>query len=241
MLNPDLNWTELKQSFLIDGRIRIDNIFQPDDAKEIQNCCLTQIPYDLIYRNNTGNHIKTMAEMAAMAPETQQLLQSELHQLANKGVGFLYGGYRMQKEPGKTSYLESGTAPTQARNLFNFLNSSEMLSFISFISGKTGLVEADGQYTRFGPGHYLTRHSDNIASENRQLAYVIGFTPKWHPDWGGLLQFYEKNGSPRDAWSPEFNSLSLFDVEHIHSVTYVAPYASEPRLSLTGWFKNEGS
>ena len=29
MLNPNLNWTELKlkQSFLIDGRIRVDNIF----------------------------------------------------------------------------------------------------------------------------------------------------------------------------------------------------------------------
>ena len=36
MLNPDLDWTELKRSFLIDGRIRIDNIFQPDDAKEIR-------------------------------------------------------------------------------------------------------------------------------------------------------------------------------------------------------------
>ena len=34
MLNPDLNWTELKQSFLIDGRIRIDNIFQPDDKRD---------------------------------------------------------------------------------------------------------------------------------------------------------------------------------------------------------------
>ena len=27
MLNPNLNWTELKQSFLIDGRSRVDNIF----------------------------------------------------------------------------------------------------------------------------------------------------------------------------------------------------------------------
>ena len=70
-----------------------------------------------------------MAEMAAMAPETQQLLQSELHQLANKGVGFLYGGYRMQKEPGKTSYLESGTAPTQARNQFFELLRDAVLYF----------------------------------------------------------------------------------------------------------------
>ena len=65
MLNPDLNWTELKQSFLIDGRIRIDNIFQPDDAKEIKNCCLIQIPYDFTCHNNNGNHVKTLAEMTS--------------------------------------------------------------------------------------------------------------------------------------------------------------------------------
>ncbi len=241
MLNPDLNWAELRQSFLIDKRIRINNIFDAAYAKKIQECCLTQIDYDLIYHHDNKNHVKTAAEMAAMSHETQQRLQSDLYQLANKGVGFLYGGYRMGAAEDKTTNPGSNTAPTQAQNLFNFVNSSSMLSFVSFISGQTALVEADGQYTRYAPGHYLTRHSDNIVSENRQLAYVLGFTPKWHPDWGGMLQFFEKNGNPRDAWSPEFNSLSLFDVEHIHSVTYVAPFASEPRLSLTGWYKHRGA
>jgi len=238
MLNPELNWDILKQAFLSDGRVRIENVLASEYARDVQRCCLTQIPYDLIYHHNNTNQVKTTAEMAAMGPEVQQQLQRDLYQMANKGVGFLYGGYRMEKEPGKTTYSESGAAPAPARDLFNFVNSPDMLSFISFISGKPGLTEADGQYTRYGPGHYLTRHSDNIVSERRQLAYVLGFTSKWHPDWGGLLQFFEPDGTPRDAWSPEFNSLSLFDVKHIHSVTYVAPYASEPRLSLTGWFKN---
>jgi len=31
--------------------------------------------------------------------------------------------------------------------------------------------------------------------------------------------------------------LSLFDVRHVHSVTYVAPFAGAPRLSITGWFR----
>ena len=52
-----------------------------------------------------------------------------------------------------------------------------------------------------------------------------------------LLQFFEDNGTPRDAWVPGWNVLSLFDVRHVHSVTYVAPFAGAPRLSITGWFR----
>jgi SM-20-related protein len=31
--------------------------------------------------------------------------------------------------------------------------------------------------------------------------------------------------------------MAIFDVRHIHSVTYVAPLAAKPRLSITGWFR----
>ena len=64
----------------------------------------------------------------------------------------------------------------------------------------------------------------------------MSFTKDWHPDWGGLLHFFEDNGSPRDFWVPMFNSLTLFDVRHVHSVSYVTPFAKGQRLSLTGWF-----
>ena len=86
------------------------------------------------------------------------------------------------------------------------------------------------------PGQFLTRHKDDITAEGRRIAYVMGFSKDWHPDWAGLLNFYEDDGSGRDFWIPAFNSLSLFDVRHVHSVSYVTPFAKQQRLSLTGWF-----
>jgi Rps23 Pro-64 3,4-dihydroxylase Tpa1-like proline 4-hydroxylase len=65
----------------------------------------------------------------------------------------------------------------------------------------------------------------------------MSFTRNWHPDWGGLLQYYDDDGTPRDTWAPLFNSMTLFDVRHIHSVTFVTPFSTQPRLSLTGWFR----
>ena len=118
--------------------------------------------------------------------------------------------------------------------MFDFLNSDEVLALIGEITGRSDLKSADAQYTRYMPGQFLTRHKDDITRERRQLAYVIVFSKNWHPDWGGLLQFFEDGGKPRDAWLPAFNTMSLFDVRHVPSVTYVTPFAREPRLSLTG-------
>jgi len=122
--------------------------------------------------------------------------------------------------------------------LFDFLNSRQMLDFIMQVTGSVDLVSADAQYTRYIPGQYLTRHRDVVETQGRKFAYVLGFSRDWHPDWGGLLQFYQEDGTPRDAWTPEFNCLNLFATRHIHAVTYVTPFAGEARLSLTGWFRS---
>jgi Rps23 Pro-64 3,4-dihydroxylase Tpa1-like proline 4-hydroxylase len=122
-------------------------------------------------------------------------------------------------------------------SVFEFLNSEEMLGFISEVTGQKDLKSASAQYTRYTPGHFLTRHRDDVTEEKRRIAYVLAFSKEWHPDWGGLLQFYEDDGTARDAWVPEFNSIALFDVRHVHSVSYVTPFTKQPRISLTGWFR----
>jgi Rps23 Pro-64 3,4-dihydroxylase Tpa1-like proline 4-hydroxylase len=118
-----------------------------------------------------------------------------------------------------------------------WLNSTETLNTIKQITGENDIVAASAQATRYYPGHFLTLHNDLHETEQRRVAYVLNLTPDWHPDWGGLLQFYKQDGTPRDAWTPLFNSLVLFDVNHVHAVTYVAPCAFKPRLSITGWFR----
>ena len=121
-------------------------------------------------------------------------------------------------------------------DVFDYLNSPDVFSLIEGITGHKALTYADAQYTSYSFGHFLTRHNDDVGEEGRRVAYVLGLSKDWHPDWGGLLHFFEEDGAPRDFWIPKFNTLSLFDVRHVHSVSYVTPFAQEPRLSLTGWF-----
>ena len=232
MLNPNLDIEQLKADYQSDHRLRIDNFLLPEKAQEIVDCLQSELQFHRIFFNDGNNYVVSTEQWNSIEAAARQKIQAEIAELASRGIGFLYEAYRMDKDNWQK-------APKVLRELFEFINGGDVLDLVSSISGIRDIHGASGQYTRYNPGHYLTRHFDDVSSEGRLLAYVLNFTQKWHPDWGGLLQFYEGSGVPRDAWEPRFNSISLFDVRHIHAVTYVAPYAKAPRFALTGWFNSD--
>ena len=234
MLSPHLDVEQLAAQYRRDSRIRIKDVLQPEIAAELRELYLEHVPFDYVMAIGGHNRTLSEAEMKAMGNTAQRELYGQLMSEAAQGLGFLYNGYHLAD--GRAAGVPE-LAPLQA--IYDYINGDEMLNFIRRLTGETGVVGADGQATRYTAGHFLTRHRDDPANEQRRMAYVFSFSDNWHPDWGGLLQFFEEDGTPRDAWAPSFNSLSLFDVRHIHSVTYVTPFAREPRLSLTGWFRTD--
>ena len=231
MLSSSLNTEELAQKYSADQRIRIPDVLQPELAQQLQGLYYSLIPFEQLMSVQGQNRAFTASEMGAMSDTAKRQLQEQLVRQAGEGVGFLYGGYQLTDGRAKNI-----PALEPLQTLFDYLNSDDMLNFVRSVTGEAGLVGADGHATQYTPGNFLTRHRDDPAGEQRRVAYVFNFSKSWHPDWGGLLQFFEEDGTPRDAWAPQFNSLALFDVRHIHSVTYVTPFAREPRLSMTGWF-----
>jgi Rps23 Pro-64 3,4-dihydroxylase Tpa1-like proline 4-hydroxylase len=232
VLNPDLDTKALREAFDLDGRIRIDNFLDTEVIDKIRQYCLEEDPYEVIYFADGKNRISSRAEVATMAQSEKQDLNRKIFSAASQGIGFLYDGYQMNRATHK-----SNAKLNFLYEVFEYFNSETMLDFIRQVTGKTDILSADAHYTRLTSGQFLTRHRDVVANRDRRLAYVLGFSQNWHPDWGGLLQFFDEDGTPRDSFAPRFNCLSMFDISHIHSVTYVTPFALEPRLSLTGWFR----
>ena len=230
MLNPDLDRERLAKEFRRDQRILIENIFRPEVAERVRAICTAKVPFDYVYFLDGAVRLSSAGQMASFGAKKKAEISGALMQNATQGIGYLYCGYVMNE--GRTRRGDLGFL----YEIFEYLNSPAMLGFIEQITGRRDIVRADAQYTRYSAGQYLTRHRDDIEGTTRRLVYVFGFTRRWHPDWGGLLQFYEDDGAPRDAWVPAFNRLSLFDIRHVHSVSYVTPFAGEARLSLTGWF-----
>jgi SM-20-related protein len=89
----------------------------------------------------------------------------------------------------------------------------------------------------YAPGHFLKLHNDNAKSrDDRRYACVVGLTRDWEADWGGLLQMVD-DGQVIRSCTPAFNTCVIFKVPRDHLVSYVAPYATKPRYSLTGWMR----
>ncbi|MEM7430787.1 MAG: 2OG-Fe(II) oxygenase family protein [Pseudomonadota bacterium] len=233
MLNTALDIDDLASQYAADDRVRIQNLLQVDFAERVHAACRNDITYEYLCHVDGQNLVLSESDLASLSPQQFAELQQKVTTGAGNGVGFFYGGYQMNRASAATDAKQQFV-----HSLFDFMNSDAVLTFINRLTGRNDIVSADAQFTRYTPGHFLTRHKDDITRERREIAYVLGFSRRWHPDWGGLLHFYEDEGTPRDAWIPEFNTLSLFDVRHVHSVSYVTPFAQEPRLSLTGWFQS---
>lgn len=226
--NPNFDVNATQQEYSKDKRARIFDVLDMETAGQLAMKLHGDLKYSNAYVENGEFKSSTPEQLSALSQAEQDAFTKNLFANASKGVGFFYGRHVLGLNPSDEGIIQQS---------MQWLNSPQTINAIKQISGFDDIVAASAQATRYYPGHFLTRHNDLHASEQRRVAYVLNLTPDWHPDWGGLLQFYQNDGTPRDAWAPLFNSMALFDVKHVHSVTYVAPYAIKPRLSITGWFR----
>ncbi|WP_105255007.1 2OG-Fe(II) oxygenase [Pseudoalteromonas sp. T1lg75] len=215
---------EAKAQLQQEGFCRITDVLPTEQAQSLFNE-LSKTQYNIALTQDGKPQELSQEQLAAMSSGQRGRLFENIQQHAAKGVGFVYGRHFINEQSAEV-----------LKALFSYLNSKPVLNEFAEMSGQK-IIRASAQATCYDKGYFLTRHNDVVPSEGRVYAYVLGLTPQWHPDWGGLLQFYEQDGTPTRSYSPIFNSLTIFDVHKIHAVTYVAPYASAKRYSLTGWFR----
>lgn len=225
--NPLHNLSDYQQQYSEDKRLRVFDIFTEKTAGDIAMHIHQDLAYKNAYVEDGEFKLISTDELSALGTQKQQALTQKIYKQAAEGVGFFYAKSEINHDPANLS---------MSQQVWQWLNSQEVLSGIRAMTGHQDITGANAQATRYYPGHFLTRHNDVNSKENRKVAYVLNFTPKWHPDWGGLLQFYHDTGNPKDTWVPIFNSMAIFDVTHPHAVSYVAPFARNPRLAITGWF-----
>jgi Rps23 Pro-64 3,4-dihydroxylase Tpa1-like proline 4-hydroxylase len=173
------------------------------------------------------------ADLNGLAPDLQAALQQALHREATDGFRYRYDLIRVD---------ESLPPPIEHEDpLIGFarlMNANSTIGLLRDLAPSAVFNFADAQATRYNTGDFLTRHDDEIAGKGRKLAYVLSLSQGWRAEWGGLLIFNDTGGGVAETFVPRFNTLSLFAVPQPHSVSYVAPYAGEPRLSITGWLRD---
>lgn len=231
-LNERSDTGRLRQRFKKYGRVQIPNFLTENAAHILVNTFTRHDRWNLV-TNFNGQHMDLDERgMAKLSTADRNVFTDRVHAQAREDFQYLFSNY-----PIYDAY-HSGTLDNPViKKLFRFLNDSSFLDLLRHICADTTISFADAQATRYEAGHFLTEHDDDVEGKNRRCAYVLNLTPHWRPDWGGLLQFYDKNGNVEEAYTPRFNALNIFKVPQKHSVSSVAPFANGPRLSVTGWLR----
>lgn len=232
-LNPLLDSAALRARFERSGRVRIEDFLAGDAAKVLADALAADRRWLCVINGEKTVFEIPRANYDALPAAERTRIESAVHAAAARGFQFRYETIRVP-DPA----VERRRSGTLLDRFAQFMGSPETLAFFAAVTGATDLAFADAQATRYTAGDFLTRHDDNVAGKDRRLAYVLGLTPEWRADWGGLLLFNDAEGGIAETLVPGFNALSLFAVPQPHSVSCVAPFAPHPRISVTGWVRS---
>jgi SM-20-related protein len=231
---PGLPLDAAAAEFASRGRVRIRGVLDDTSAARLHRCLASEVSWQLVYHDGSSNVILGAAEFSSLDAAAQRELMQRVLAGARERFQYLYNSYPMV-----TAYLNRKDPELYLHRVLEWLNDPATLETARRISGIPTLRKADAQATLYRPGHFLTLHDDGgTGNELRRVAYVLNMTQDWHADWGGQLQFMNPGGEVEESWIPGFNTLALFRVPMQHAVSYVAPYATRPRLAVTGWFRD---
>ncbi|NNC37340.1 MAG: proline hydroxylase [Acidimicrobiales bacterium] len=234
-LNPDLDAKALAKTYAEDNFICIENLFPADTAEAIFQVLLKNTPWYNVHSDAAGKHkYYTQAEWQALSPDQKKQTISSVYQKAREGFSYLYYVYPMVD-----NYVDGLDPDLPLHAITEFVNSDEFRGFVKEVTNEPSVIKLDAQATYYAPGHFLNTHNDMGVNAERRAAYVMGFSKNWRTDWGGQLLFLDERGNTTSGVNPKFNSLTMFKVPRTHIVTQVSSFAGGPRLSITGWLRDD--
>jgi Rps23 Pro-64 3,4-dihydroxylase Tpa1-like proline 4-hydroxylase len=231
-LNPALDWDTLAAEFAARGRIRIHD-FLADPLPAALHAELRRRE-DWRQIVNSGDKVFELdrTTRAAMSADQARALEAAVQAGARSGFQYRYETLRLTDGDGGGTPGDPELSP-----FTRWMSTGEVRDRLRRMTGAETIGFADGQATAYAPGDFLTGHTDEVAGKQRQAAYVFGLTPQWRIEWGGLLLFHGEGGAVGGV-SPGFNTLDVFAVPQLHSVSRVAPEAAFRRYAITGWLRS---
>ncbi len=235
-LNPNIDVAEMRERFARDQRVRIQPFLDVDTAAALHGHLRTHGGWKQVV--NSGDKVFEIdrATRAAMSADQVAALDEAVRHGARTGFQYRYETLRLTDGNIKSAGAASDGAISPIAGFTQWMSTDPVRSLVRTVTGCSDIAFADGQATAYAPGDFLTGHDDEVTGKRRRAAYVLGLTPTWRVEWGGLLLFHRQDGGVEGA-APGFNSIDLFAVPQLHSVSQVTPSAAYRRYAITGWMR----
>lgn len=234
-LRGDLDLAAFARAYAERGFVQIPNVLSADSAAALADLLKRGVDWRLLMTDAHDRPVYySQSEIKALGAEKFRAIINDVQMRARLNRGYLYKTYPMIE-----AYMKGWDQGHPIHLATEFINSEEFLELGRKVAGVAAINKADAHATFYGPGDFLTRHVDEGEDKERRVAYVLGLTEGWQPDWGGLLLFLKENQDISAGYLPRFNVLTMFDVRFLHTVTQVSSFAGGGRFSLTGWFRDD--
>jgi Rps23 Pro-64 3,4-dihydroxylase Tpa1-like proline 4-hydroxylase len=231
-LNPDLDAAAIAGVYASHGRVHIPMIFPVEVAKRVHHTFVAHTSWSRVVRSASRHYDLVPGGWDALTGEQRTEIERAVHAQGRGEFGYFYDNFPIADHHAAGRHLDSFLM-----RVYEFLNSAPFLGFARTVTGDPTIAFADAQATCYRIGDFLTAHDDGVEGKHRRAAYVLNFTPAWRADWGGLLQFLDRDGHVAEAYTPAFNALNILRVPQPHAVSYVSPLAGGARYSITGWLR----
>ncbi len=234
-LNADVSTAAAAQALKARGRARVADVLTDAAARALHEALSGDAITWRRSLDNPANVDVPVAVFEGQPADEQARLIAMVHEGARDGFQYVYDRFRIGHG------VATGEAmPDALSDLHALFNGEPWLDFARRLTGDERIRHVDAMATRYGPGQFLNGHNDQHEKAGRLYAYVLNLCPRWRAEWGGLLLFKDEAGEVVETFTPGFNVLNVFAVPQAHAVSMVTPFASAPRLSITGWWRTHG-
>jgi SM-20-related protein len=220
------------RAFAAAGRVHIPGFLREEDARRLHETLVKRTPWN-VFVIHDGPKIMPLAHWQGMNPAERKDVDDQIAAAARLRFEARFLNWPLSE----TGAPFPGLAP-ELDALTHFLNGETFLAFTRAVTGNGAIAFADAQASCYRAGDFLHRHSDEVSGKNRIAAYVLNLTPRWQPEWGGLLNFMRPDGHVDEAYVPAWNALNLLKVPQDHFVSQVASFVDVGRFAVTGWVRH---
>lgn len=231
-LNPAIDATALTRTYASTGRVQIAPFLAPEVAAALYDHLRQRGDWLQMINSDEKLYELSRTTRAEMTAQQREALDTAVYAGVRGGFQFRYEAIRV---PDGADARAASDDPLAA--LAAWMSGGAVRDLLRTVTGIAAIDFADAQATAFAPGDLLTAHDDAVAGKRRHAAYVLGLTPQWRAEWGGLLLFHD-DAQVSGGYVPAFNTLNVFAVPQRHSVSEVTRAAPYRRYSVTGWLRS---
>jgi Rps23 Pro-64 3,4-dihydroxylase Tpa1-like proline 4-hydroxylase len=235
---PQLNKTNdpaaLAMIYARTGHVRVPCVTTSNYADQLLQNLRERSDWRQVISSSGGAKVVELdrATQAGLSNEQRRQLDEAIYAGARGGFQFRYEALRVPD-----AEEERARSGDSLARFAEWMSHGAMRDLLRQVTGEDAIDFADAQATAFAPGDLLTGHDDVVDGRKRHAAYVFGLNPTWRPEWGGLLLFHRESGRI-EGHAPSFNTLDIFRVGQMHSVSEVSRATPFRRYSVTGWLRS---